>query len=68
MYKSFGYDIYQIVNKYYSGGKKSEDAFGNHLLSNLYILDMRKSMPRDKDKITMKPTGKKIEPDQLEFH
>ncbi len=29
---------------------------------------MRKSMPKDKDKVTMKPTGKKIEPDQLEFH
>ena len=29
---------------------------------------MRKSMPRDTDKVTMKPTGKKIEPHELEFH
>lgn len=34
----------------------------------LLLLDMRKSMPRDKDKVTMKPTGKKIEPSELEFH
>ena len=32
------------------------------------FVDMRKSMPRDKDKILMKPTNKKIEPDDLEFH
>jgi len=61
MYRSFGYDLYQTVNKYYSSGAggsdKSEDAS-----------DMRKSMPRDKDKVTMRPTGKKVEPEQLEFH
>jgi N-terminal acetyltransferase B complex catalytic subunit len=31
MYKSFGYDVYQAVNKYYSGGK-SEDAYGINLV------------------------------------
>ena len=29
---------------------------------------MRKSMPKDKEKITMKATGKKIEPGDVEFH
>lgn len=29
---------------------------------------MRKSLSRDKDKSLMKPTNKKIEPDELEFH
>lgn len=25
-------------------------------------------MKKDKDKITMKPTGKRIQPEELEFH
>lgn len=29
---------------------------------------MRKSMKRDVDKVTSKPTGKKIDPQDLEFH
>lgn len=29
---------------------------------------MRKSLPRDKEKILMKPTNKVIEPEDLEFH
>ena len=29
---------------------------------------MRKSTKKDPDKLTSKPTGKKIEPDALEFH
>ena len=29
---------------------------------------MRKSMPKDKNNILMKPTNKKIEPEDLEFH
>ncbi|EGR27599.1 n-acetyltransferase 5, putative [Ichthyophthirius multifiliis] len=58
MYKALGYDIYQTVNKYYSSQNgKSEDGY-----------DMRKSMKRDIQKITMKPTGKTIQPDQLEFN
>eukprot|EP01017_Pseudomicrothorax_dubius_P002634 TRINITY_DN10167_c0_g1_i1.p1 TRINITY_DN10167_c0_g1~~TRINITY_DN10167_c0_g1_i1.p1 ORF type:complete len:184 (+),score=10.28 TRINITY_DN10167_c0_g1_i1:122-673(+) len=58
MYRSFGYDVYQTVNKYYSSASgKSEDAY-----------DMRKSMPRDVSKALMKATGKKIEPNELEFH
>jgi len=32
------------------------------------MIDMRKSMPRDKEKVLMKPTNKRIEPDELEFH
>ena len=32
------------------------------------FIDMRKSTPKDIGKITMQPTGKKIEPDELEFH
>lgn len=46
MYKSLGYVVYRTVIKYYSGGadNDTEDAY-----------DMRKSMPRDKDKVTMIP-------------
>jgi len=59
MYKSLGYDIYRTVNKYYSGSEKhpSEDAH-----------DMRKSMPRDITGETSKPTGRKINPEDLEFN
>ena len=67
------------MNKYYSGGgngEKAEDAYGkpfflNMIKTNKYHFkneDMRKSMIKDKDKITTKPTGKKIEPNDLEFH
>lgn len=29
----------------------------------ILLLDMRKSLKRDPDKLTSKPTGKKVEPD-----
>lgn len=52
MYKSMGYDLYRIVDRYYSSLRGThEDAY-----------DMRKSMPRDVDRVTSKPTGKKIQP------
>jgi N-terminal acetyltransferase B complex catalytic subunit len=53
MYKSLGYIVYRRVLDYYSGGssKDSEDAF-----------DMRKAMPRDKDKSTVIPLDKPIKP------
>jgi len=31
MYKNYGYEVYQTVNKYYSGGTKSEDAYGKNI-------------------------------------
>lgn len=59
MYKGLGYVVYRRVLGYYSGSgdKDTEDAF-----------DMRKSMPRDKDKVTMVPLEKPIHPHELEFH
>lgn len=53
MYKNLGYIVYRRVLGYYSdgGGKDKEDA-----------LDMRKAMPRDKDKTTVIPLDKPIEP------
>ena len=45
MYKQFGYDVYRRVIGYYSGPSQ-EDAF-----------DMRKSLTRDKDKVTMRPVS-----------
>eukprot|EP00897_Mesotaenium_endlicherianum_P004045 jgi/Mesen1/3669/ME000202S02756 len=52
MYKKLGYTVYRRVLNYYSG---EEDAF-----------DMRKSMPRDKDKKSMVPLGRDIRPEELE--
>ncbi len=58
-YRNFGYEVYQTVKGYYSSStsKDCEDAY-----------DMRKSMKRDVSKRSMQPTGKSIEPGQLEFH
>jgi N-terminal acetyltransferase B complex catalytic subunit len=51
MYQKLGYSIYRTVNKYYSSSidNSGEDA-----------CDMRKSLSRDKDGETSKPTGKRI--------
>ena len=56
MYERLGYLVYRSVIKYYSGDPV-EDAY-----------DMRKSMPKDKEKVTMKPLNKSIYPHELEFH
>jgi N-terminal acetyltransferase B complex catalytic subunit len=63
MYRKLGYDIYRTVNKYYSSSldHSGEDAFGTFCS----YTDMRKSLSRDLTKETSKPTGKRIEPDQL---
>ena len=52
MYTKLGYAIYRTIIDYYSG---EEDG-----------LDMRKSLPLDKDKHLMQPTGKAITPEELE--
>lgn len=56
MYKNLGYIVYRTVLSYY-GGQDNEDAY-----------DMRKAMPRDKDKKTVIPLEKPIQPHELEFH
>jgi len=54
MYKKFGYSIYRQVLGYYSG---TEDAY-----------DMRKPLPRDVDKLSIKPLpNMKVTPDQLQW-
>lgn len=59
MYERMGYNIYRIIDKYYSEdtNQPAEDAY-----------DMRKSMPKDVSKETSKPTGKTIKPNELEFN
>lgn len=54
MYTRLGYTVYRRVLGYYSG--EGEDAF-----------DMRKAMPRDKQKKSVIPLDKPITPDQLEW-
>lgn len=39
-----------------------------HMVRFALYLDMRKSLSRDPNKETSKPTGKRIEPDQLEWN
>ena len=66
MYRKLGYDIYRTVNKYYSSSldHSGEDAYGKFWT----YTDMRKSLSRDPTKETSKPSGKRIEPDQLEWN
>ncbi|EDQ89790.1 uncharacterized protein MONBRDRAFT_16627 [Monosiga brevicollis MX1] len=54
LYRGLGYEIYRTVIEYYSGAN-SEDAY-----------DMRKSLSRDPEKRLMQPTGKRIQPYELE--
>lgn len=53
MYSNLGYTVFRQVLNYYSG---EEDAF-----------DMRKALPRDKDKKSVIPLPKPITPDELEW-
>lgn len=53
MYSHLGYTVYRQVLNYYSG---EEDAF-----------DMRKALPRDKDKKSVIPLLKPIKPEDLEW-
>lgn len=53
MYVNLGYSVYRQVLGYYSG---EEDAY-----------DMRKALPRDKNKESVVPLTAPITPDQLEW-
>ena len=53
MYKDLGYIVYRAVEMYYTG---EEDAW-----------DLRKAMPRDKDKKTLIPKSSRIKPYELEY-
>mmetsp|Transcript_8267 Transcript_8267/g.17196 ORF Transcript_8267/g.17196 Transcript_8267/m.17196 type:complete len:182 (+) Transcript_8267:120-665(+) len=55
MYEKFGYSTYRRVVEYYSG-ESPEDAF-----------DMRKALPRDKDKESTIPLGRDVRPHELEW-
>jgi len=50
MYKKFGYSIYRQVVGYYAG-PHPEDAY-----------DMRKALPRDKDRLSVVPLGAPLSP------
>ncbi|ETV94894.1 N-alpha-acetyltransferase 20, NatB catalytic subunit, variant [Aphanomyces invadans] len=54
MYEKFGYSVYRRVLGYYSGDDDGEDAF-----------DMRKALPRDKDKKSIIPLPYPVMPDSL---
>lgn len=62
MYKSFGYSVYRQVIGYYSG---EEDAFGT-LVTFILIVDMRKALPRDKDKKSIIPLPHPVYPNELD--
>ena len=53
MYENLGYIVFRTVEGYYN----DEDAY-----------DMRKAMPRDKDKKSLVAFKKRIKPHELEYH
>ena len=58
MYQKFGYTTYRRVLGYYSvyGDDPAEDA-----------LDMRKALPRDRDKTSVIPLDRPVKPEELEW-
>ena len=58
MYEKFGYSVYRRVINYYSGygDEAPEDA-----------LDMRKALPRDKEKQSILPLDHPVRPEDLEW-
>lgn len=54
MYHRLGYTVYRRVLEYYCGDP-DEDAF-----------DMRKALPRDKDKLSVIPLSHPVRPEDLE--
>lgn len=75
MYEKMGYSVYRRVREYYGnlgvgkGGKDEEDAFGMYACT-LYcplvidplimLTDMRKPLPRDVSRRSVRPNGKDI--------
>jgi N-terminal acetyltransferase B complex catalytic subunit len=73
MYESMGYSVFRRVQGYYSGGVRdeAEDAFGmvHHFVLPrvlclifllLFSLDMRKSLSRDKNRISVRDNGRNV--------
>lgn len=58
-YEGLGYKTYRQVIEYYAQapGLPIEDA-----------LDMRKSLSRDPEKLSMVPVGRKVRPEECVFH
>ena len=52
MYENLGYIVYRVIEAYY----RDEDSY-----------DMRKAMPRDKNKVTLVAKKKNIKPYELEY-
>jgi N-terminal acetyltransferase B complex catalytic subunit len=71
MYEGMGYSVYRRIRAYYEGkdGTSDEDAFGEHAGNfhwngsneDFYVVtDMRKPMPRDKERRSVRPNGRDI--------
>lgn len=72
LYEKLGYSVYRRVREYYGslgvgkGGKDEEDAFGQRsafLFCGLQLinnLDMRKPLPRDAARRSVRPNGRDI--------
>ena len=72
MYEGMGYSIYRRVREYYGnlgvgkGGRDEEDAFGKSYssvtIANTYphLTDMRKPLPRDAQRRSVRPNGRDI--------
>lgn len=72
MYEKFGYTVYRRILGYYSGPDDGEDGFGTlFIILYIYIyivirlLDMRKALSRDVDKLSIIPLKHPVTVDAL---
>jgi N-terminal acetyltransferase B complex catalytic subunit len=60
MYRKFGYEVYRTVLNYYHDPAREKGGEEN-------AFDMRKALPRDKEKKSMVPLEHPITPEELEW-
>jgi len=72
MYEGMGYSVYRRVREYYGtlgigkGGRDEEDAFGRSTpflmvhIFDIRVADMRKPLPRDTHRRSVRPNGQDI--------
>jgi len=68
MYQQFGYSVYRRVLGYYSsGGANADSADDDYDMMTEDALDMRKALPRDKNKLSVIPMDRPVRPEELEW-
>lgn len=71
MYENFDYSVYRCVHRYYrgSGSDAAEDGYGAMRVAGVLTPDMRKALPRDTRRQTVRENGRKhvVQPEATLF-